>query len=196
MDGFAFSTQTETVARRGENRLRDTRLPNVCIKKGMVLFVIPVREDCYREAVSYKLSFPVIPQPSTYFPSVDLYRKIAVQKRIRQALNRLEELMSLPENWDENGALPIEREAYENTKCALRVIGEKTPEAWNLFPNTNGTLLLTAPGKQLASINIGNEKFSFFAIGTNKKMVKGMEAFSLENLTKAFNQIQTVINRV
>lgn len=196
MDGFAFSTQTETVARRGENRLRGTRLPKVCIKKGIVLFVNPVSKDCYREAVSYKLSFPVLPQASTYFPPIDLYRKITVQKRIKQTLNRLEELMSLPDNWDENGALPIEREAYENTKCALGVIEEKTSEAWNLFPNTNGTLLLTAPEKQLASISIGNGNFSFFAIGKDKKVIKGMEAFSLENLTNAFDLIQTVINRV
>lgn len=162
----------------------------------MELSVNPVSKDCYVAADSYKLSFHVLSQFSTSSPAIDLYRNVAVQKRIRQALNRLEELKSLPENWDENGALSIERRAYENTKCALEIIGEKASEAWNLFPNTNGTLLLTAPGKQLASINIGNENFSFFAMGKDKKVVKGMREFSPENLTNAFDQIQAEIGRV
>ena len=113
-----------------------------------------------------------------------------------KAKGLLSQMLSLPENWDENGALSIERRAYENTKCALEIIGEKASEAWNLFPNTNGTLLLTAPGKQLASINIGNENFSFFAMGKDKKVVKGMREFSPENLTNAFDQIQAEIGRV
>ena len=119
----------------------------------MELSVNPVSKNCYGAADSYKLSFPVLPQVLTYFPEIDLYRNVAVQKRIRQALNRL-------------------------------------------FPNTNGTLLLTAPGKQLASINIGNENFSFFAMGKDKKVIKGMKEFSPENLTNAFDQIQAEIGRV
>lgn len=196
MNGFTYSIQTETVSRRRESRSRGICLSKVCIKRGMELSVNPVSKNCYGAADSYKLSFPVLPQVSTSFPAIDLYRNVAVQKRIRQALNRLEELKSLPENWDENGALSIERRAYENTKCALEIIGEKASEAWNLFPNTNGTLLLTAPGKQLASINIGNENFSFFAMGKDKKVVKGMREFSPENLTNAFDQIQAEIGRV
>ena len=129
MNGFAYSIQTETASRRRESRSRGICLPKVFIKKGMELSVNPVSKDCYGAADSYKLSFHVLSQFSTSSPAIDLYRNVAVQKRIRQALNRLEELKSLPENWDENGALSIERRAYENTKCALEIIGEKASEA-------------------------------------------------------------------
>ena len=111
----------------------------------MELSVNPVSKNCYGAADSYKLSFPVLPQVLTYFPEIDLYRNVAVQKRIRQALNRLEELKLLPENWDENGALPIERTAYENTKCALEIIGEKRLKPGTCFQIQTGHYFLLLP---------------------------------------------------
>lgn len=92
MNGFAYSIQTETASRRRESRSRGICLPKVFIKKGMELSVNSVSKDCYGAADSYKLSFHVLSQFSTSFPAIDLYRNVAVQKRIRQALNSLEEL--------------------------------------------------------------------------------------------------------
>ncbi len=87
MNGFTYSIQTEIVSRRRESRSRGICLPKVFIKKGMELSVNSVSKDCYGAADSYKLSFHVLSQCSTSFPAIDLYLTVALQKRIRQALN-------------------------------------------------------------------------------------------------------------
>lgn len=193
MDGFSFSIQTEISKRNKDYGVRNTRLKNIFIKKGIVLFMYSGRGCGQNENVSYKLSFPFLEQPFNYYQAFNLYKNIEIRERIKRTLNRLEELMQLQDNWDGYGALKIEREAYENTKEALVVIAKKTSEPWNLFPNTNGTLLLTAPDRKKASINIGNNEFSFFAMGENKSSVQGMEKFSTENLSTVFGEILTVI---
>lgn len=193
MDGFSFSIQTEIAKRNKDYGVRNTRLKNIFIKKGIVLFMYSGRGCGQNENVSYKLSFPFLEQPFNYYQAFNLYKNIEIRERIKRTLNRLEELMQLQDNWDGYGALKIEPEAYENTKEALVVIAKKTSEPWNLFPNTNGTLLLTAPDRKKASINIGNNEFSFFAMGENKSSVQGMEKFSTENLSTVFGEILTVI---
>lgn len=193
MDGFSFSIQTEIAKRNKDYGVRNTRLKNIFIKKGIVLFMYSGRGCGQNENVSYKLSFPFLEQPFNYYQAFNLYKNIEIRERIKRTLNRLEELMQLQDNWDGYGTLKIEREAYENTKEALVVIAKKTSEPWNLFPNTNGTLLLTAPDRKKASINIGNNEFSFFAMGENKSSVQGMEKFSTENLSTVFGEILTVI---
>lgn len=196
MNGFAFYTQTKPASGSKKDVSMHGHSQNISIKKGVVLYVGLIVASCSAETGTYKFSLISSQNPTYPLSTLNLCSEIEAQKKTNRALNRLEELMQLKDNWDGNGALPIEQAAYQNAKCAIRLIGEKTSDAWNLFPNTNGTLLLTAPGKASASISIGNEEFSFFAMEKGKPIVKGIDTFSVENLTRAFDQIQTVINRV
>lgn len=58
MDGFSFSIQTEIAKRNKDYGVRNTRLKNIFIKKGIVLFMYSGRGCGQNENVSYKLSFP------------------------------------------------------------------------------------------------------------------------------------------
>lgn len=44
------------------------------------------------------------------------------------------------------------------------------------------------------SINIGNDHFSYFALGKDRKTIKGMEPFSKENVTNVLTAIQNILH--
>lgn len=109
-------------------------------------------------------------------------------------LNRLEKLHdTLHEVWDGYGALPVESASYENTKRVIKCMPCGCAEHWNLFPNTNGTIILSANDGKSASINIGNKDFSYFAIGDDGKYVKGKKEFSIDEIKNALKQIKDVL---
>lgn len=196
MNGFAFSTQTRPAVCIKEDITQHSHSQRILIKKGIVLWVGLLMTSCPTEATNYKLSYSMPSQIPAYpLSALNLCKEFTVRKNTEHTLSRLEELMQLPDNWDGNGALPIEQAAYRNTRCAILLIGEKTSDTWKLFPNTNGTLLLTAPGNKSASISIGNEQFSYFAMKKGTPTLKGTETFSAEKLSRVFDQIQAVINR-
>lgn len=62
-----------------------------------------------------------------------------------------------------------------------------------MFPNTNGTIILSANDGKSASINIGNKDFSYFAIGDDGKYVKGKKEFSIDEIKNALKQIKDVL---
>ena len=97
------------------------------------------------------------------------------------------------ENWDGYGALPVESASYENTKRVIKCMPCGCAEHWNLFPNTNGTIILSANDGKSASINIGNKDFSYFAIGDDGKYVKGKKEFSIDEIKNALKQIKDVL---
>ncbi len=78
----------------------------------------------------------------------------------RKQLERLNELASLQENWDDDGALSIEPQVVSNVKDILHICPEPLLSTWVLFPDINGTLLIKFKGLH-ASISIGVHHYSY-----------------------------------
>lgn len=91
---------------------------------------------------------------------------------------RLNDLAALPDNWDGNGAHRIIPSVVE----VIREVIEKTPASllsfWRIFPDLNGTLLLTAKGKHITTLSIGVDEFSFIARCQNGNMDCGKRSTS------------------
>jgi hypothetical protein len=81
-------------------------------------------------------------------------------KAYHHQLERLNELASLQDNWDDDGAPPIERQVVSNVKEVLDISPESLLSKWVLFPDTNGTLIIKLKGMQ-ASISIGIKSYSY-----------------------------------
>ena len=75
-------------------------------------------------------------------------------------LLRLEELAGLKENWDDDGALPIESKTIRNVKQLIERADDSDLEKWVIFPDVNGTILLESKSGD-AVISIGNHDFSY-----------------------------------
>ncbi|MCF0186283.1 MAG: hypothetical protein HUJ98_07340 [Bacteroidaceae bacterium] len=101
--------------------------------------------------------------------SADSHKKISFQ-------NRIEELSHLGDNWDCRGAVPMEETTLNNVKSVAEMLTGGMLDYWDLFPDVNGTVLLTTKDGQIASISIGNEEFSYAAVINNQRMI-GQEKF-------------------
>lgn len=108
-------------------------------------------------------------------------------------LKTLDHLKTLKNGWDGYDAIAIEEDSYDNTKKAIEKLSSKEINYFCLFPNTNGTLILSAKGDFLASINIGNENYSYFALGKDGRDVKGEKHFNEKNFKKTIKEIEDVL---
>lgn len=114
---------------------------------------------------------------------------------IRQdMLFRLEELKAQPANWDGFGAVPLEFASYKNMLAAINNTPQEALTHWTLFPDTNGTLLLTTDSDKLASISIGNEYFSYVAIVDENNKIQGQESFTPAAFAVAISRINKLLS--
>ena len=86
-------------------------------------------------------------------------------------LARVNELAALQNDWDDNGALPIEKKVVKNVKQLLEQCEEADLREWVIFPDINGTILLENKSGD-ASISIGNTEFSYVSNNGNGANVK------------------------
>ena len=122
--------------------------------------------------------------------SVDKAEKDYFEK----AKKKLHGLLALKAGWDGYDALPLEKASYDNTKTALGILlDHNLISRFSLFPNTNGTLILTARGEDMSSISIGNESFSYFTKGKDGETVKGEVPFTKGSFVKAVNEVAHVL---
>ena len=123
-----------------------------------------------------------------------LYDEYKAQDRLLKRLELLK--VSLKENWDKEGGLPIEEKVFENTKTALISISGGMLKYWRIFPNPNGTILLSPKNGAIAGISIGNEDFSYAAYISDSKQISGKEPFSVEAIRVAIKQIHRILGYV
>lgn len=114
-----------------------------------------------------------------------------VQTKLLQKLDFLKN--SLGDNWNREGDLPIEESAYNNAKAAIKSTPGILLKHWRLFPNPNGTLLLSPKGKPVAGISIGNEEFSYAAFVSDDKQISGKEPFNAQAFKYALMQIHRIL---
>lgn len=109
-------------------------------------------------------------------------------------LARLEVFKNQVEGWDGRDALPLEKDSYANAKTAISNAIERDLRGWILFPNTNGTLLFTLKGDNVASISLGNKGFSFVAIPRDSDIIQGESTFSTESFLTCIRNINRLMN--
>lgn len=109
-------------------------------------------------------------------------------------LKRLEYLKStLKDNWNGEDDLPIEDASYLNAKAAISSIPGRILKHWNLFPDTNGTLLLSPKDDDVAGVSIGNNEFSYAVYVSEDKQLTGKEPFSVDAFKNAIKQIHRLL---
>ena len=86
-------------------------------------------------------------------------------------LARVNELAALQKDWDDNGALPIEKKVIKNVKQLLEQSDDADLREWVIFPDVNGTVLMENKSGD-ASISIGNTEFSYVSNDGNGANVK------------------------
>lgn len=116
------------------------------------------------------------------------------QTKLLQKLETLKD--SLHENWNGEEDYPIEEKAYRNTKDAIKATPGVMLKHWRLFPNPNGTLLLSPKNKAIAGISIGNDEFSYAAFVSDDKQISGKEPFSEQAFKSALKQIHRILGYV
>ena len=115
------------------------------------------------------------------------------QKVVRSAIyqkqvNRLTELAALPQDWDDDGAPPIDRQVVDNTRQLLKALSDSALSSWVLFPDVNGTLLIKYKAKS-ASISIGTSEYSYAYTKNGESRRASHRPFSVAAIAHIINEI-------
>lgn len=90
------------------------------------------------------------------------------------------------QNWNEYGACPIEREAYENAVLIINHTPEEVLKLWHVFPSPNGTISFEFRNREIAAMSVGNSDFSYVARRKqDRKAVKGKKSFDYNDAVEA-----------
>jgi hypothetical protein len=109
----------------------------------------------------------------------------------RHQLMRLNELANLQQNWDDDGASPIEPQVVANIKQILELSTDTALSSWVLFPDINGTLLIKIKSKQ-ASISIGTSEFSYAYTKEGESRRASHRPFSADAVIRLINEINVL----
>ena len=120
-------------------------------------------------------------------------QKIIEESEVRlKYIARLDDLAALTDDWDGNGAHHIIPSVIE----VIREVVEKTPVSllsfWRIFPDLNGTLLITAKGKHIATLSIGVDEFSFVVRNLAEKTVGGKRPVSVDDIIKVMGYCKSM----
>lgn len=116
----------------------------------------------------------------------ELARYLVVRINLRRSLRKLSEL---GENWDHYGAAAIEKAALRNMQAVIELAPATALDKWSLFPSTNGTLLLTAKGEAVGSVNVGNEGFSYALMVGGEIYSANEQAFDAQEVAKLIEEL-------
>lgn len=113
-------------------------------------------------------------------------------KRVFQ--ERLEMLSELQDNWDDEGALPIDKNVVGNVRALLELLDDWMLVDWNLFPAINGTLTFQHSSLD-AVLSIGKNDYSF-VYSDEGTVVDCVECapFSLEAVQAKFVELKMLRN--
>ena len=98
----------------------------------------------------------------------------------------------LEEGWDGGNGVPMEEKTYDNMRRGILSLCGKDLSGWNLFPCQNGTILLTAKN-HVASINVGNEDFSYAAYLDEENQVTGLSSYRDEKFVAVVKYINNML---
>lgn len=98
-------------------------------------------------------------------------------KNLSRIFERLDYLSSLQADWDGHGALPIARKVIENLKSVLLISEDDDWKDWVVGAELNATLMLQSQTNR-ASISLGNDEFSYYALINGKRLSESHVDFS------------------
>lgn len=149
--------------------------------------------DC---SAAQSQNFPIFVgvEPVQNAMSVALGKDYDTQAKLLNKLNALK--TSLQGNWNGEDDFPIEELAFNNAKVAISATPGSMLKYWRLFPNSNGTLLLSPKDKSIAGISIGNDEFSYAVYVSDDNQIGGKEPFSVVSFKAALAQIHRILGYV
>lgn len=99
---------------------------------------------------------------------------------LSKAFARIDELSQLKEDWDGRGALPISKDVLRNIKNVLSISEGADWQNWLIAPDVNATICLQSK-KNRASISLGNNEFSYYALICGKRLGQSHLNFTAES---------------
>ncbi len=91
------------------------------------------------------------------------------KNNISKAYRRLNDLSKLTEGWDGHGAYRVVPEVVENVKAIIDLSEDDRWADWLIFPSPQGSLMLQSK-RNRASISVGADEFSYYALVDGKRM--------------------------
>ena len=83
-------------------------------------------------------------------------------KNISQAIERVNQLARLKDDWDGYGASRVLPAVISNIRKVLLVSKVDDWRDWTISPNVNGTLFLQST-KHISSLSLGENEYSYFS---------------------------------
>jgi hypothetical protein len=81
---------------------------------------------------------------------------------LMEAVERIDHLSHLKNDWDRHGALPISRAVLNNIRSILLISNDEDWRNWMISPDVNATICLFSP-RTKASISLGASEYSYYA---------------------------------
>ena len=120
----------------------------------------------------------------------ELNRNAEIKERL---ISRLSEFKSnLKYGWNGGTELPMEEMSISNALAAIDATASEELVKWTVFPSPNGTILFSPTDDFVAGISIGNNEFSYAALGNKGQEIKGKEIFSVKSFKLAISLINSL----
>lgn len=126
--------------------------------------------------------------------SDNLISKLNINAGIKERLiSRLIQFKNeLKCGWNGNAELPMEEMSVSNALAAVDATSAEEFAKWTVFPSPNGTILFSPTDDHIAGISVGNDEFSYAAIGNRGQEIKGKEVFSVKSFKLAIRLINSM----
>lgn len=140
----------------------------------------------------YIQSLPLTVQDRQWLAGKLLDEKLPMPKseNKKQFQERLDMLGNLQENWDDEGALPIEKGVLDNVKNLIAALDDDLLDDWELFPAINSTLTFQHVSLD-AILSIGVDDYSY-VYSVNEVIVDSVEnaPFSISSVANIFVKLK------
>ena len=120
----------------------------------------------------------------------DLNRNAEIKERLMSKLSGFRS--ELEYGWNGGTELPMEEKSLSNALAAIDAMPSEELAKWTVFPSPNGTILFSPTDDFVAGISIGNNEFSYAALGNKGQEIKGTEIFSVKSFKLAIRLINSL----
>lgn len=119
----------------------------------------------------------------------ELNKNAEIKERLISRILKFKD--ELKEGWNGGEGLPMEEQSVANALAAVNATTSEEFAKWTVFPSSNGTILFSPLDSFIAGISIGNDEFSYAAIGSVGQEIKGKEPFSVKSFKLAISLINS-----
>lgn len=120
----------------------------------------------------------------------ELNHNVEIKERLMSKLSGFRS--ELEYGWNGGEEFPMEEQSIENALAAVDATLSEELVKWTVFPSPNGTILFSPTDDFVAGISIGNNEFSYAALGNKGQEIKGTEIFSVKSFKLAIRLINSL----